>query len=972
MLLLNPNQIVGWSELAQGLWESRPPVTARNQLQGCVSRIRRVLPADAIMSRQAGYGIQLDPDELDASVFTRLLEAARSAADPATALGMYRQALDLWRGPACAEMGAPGVRKAAAVLDERHTRALEGWVASGLDCGHERDLLAELASLVERFPLRERLRGQLMTALHRCGRRSDALAEFRKLRVLLRDELGVEPGLDLQALHRDILNGSLQASGRKPPAERPDAPAGAQAEAAGSEPIRCLPRTVSDFTGHGEVVRRLFDEIRVDRSGPTVLEIDGMAGSGKTTLALHLAALSGDRYPDAHLFLDLHGHSDRSPVEPADALLVLLRQLGVSTEAIPADRAGRSALWRSEVSRKKVLIILDNAAASAQVAELLPASSGSLVLVTSRRRLAGLDGVHLQALPLLSADEALTLLGRIVGARAQAEPEAAAEVVRRCGGLPLAIRLAGARLAQRRHWRMADLVQRLGETALPELAVENRSVAGAFALSYAQLSGPSQRFLALLGCHPGTSIDAPAAAALSGLTLPEASELLDGLVDVHLIEEPQPGLFRLHDLLREFAAALARRRPAEECWRAIRCLLNLEAWALASTGTLFRPSLHTDLRDMPNLRPDLVAAVADPGARLERQRRDLGAFLDAAAQAGHWEYMWWIPRAAWEALFYRGYNEDVAVLHERGLVAARQHGDDEAVAVMANYLASAYYRSGAIEKAREHLQIAIRFHEQHSDDAFMVRLLSNLATVQNAANQYTAAAETSEYVLRRYNLPAYSGKSLQVMYQLSTAYQRLGRYTEALRVDRLRLLLASTGDNLMERAGSLLQIQRSRQRLGLITPQRAQRYVATALTLCVRADFAVLEAEARTELGMLLAVQGDYEQAIEEHRQAVEIALRISPVRFGAEFVHDYAATLHRSGDVHAARENYAESLRLARAASQPYSIARALAGIAECIAGSRPQQAGDMRAEALRLFEDLGTPERFTVTRQLHDAQSG
>ncbi|MEU4425496.1 BTAD domain-containing putative transcriptional regulator, partial [Actinoplanes sp. NPDC024001] len=439
MLLLHPGRIVGLSEITEAVWGADPPATARGQVQTCISRLRRALPPDAIRTDPAGYGIVAGPDESDVVAFAQLVAEARTAGDAGSARYTYRKALDLWRGPACAEIDAPGVRQAAAALDERRALAVEDWIELELGAGRAREILSELGELVRRFPLRERLRGQLMIALYRAGRQADALAEFRNARQVLSDELGIEPGPELQAVHREILNGAVPAPERT------------------AARIRCLPRTVRDFTGRDDLVERLLGEM----SG--VLVIDGMAGSGKTTLALHLAALVGDRYPDAHLFVDLQGHSAEEPVEPGAALLVLLRQLGLSAETIPADLVGRVALWRTELSGRRVLVVLDNAASSAQVADLLPTSAGSLALVTSRRRLAGLDGVQPEPLPLLDTGESIALLTRIVGERVVAEPEAAAEVVRRCGGLPLAIRLAGARLAHRPRWRVADLVRRLGE-----------------------------------------------------------------------------------------------------------------------------------------------------------------------------------------------------------------------------------------------------------------------------------------------------------------------------------------------------------------------------------------------------------------------------------------------------------------------------------------------------------------------------
>ncbi|MEU4425495.1 BTAD domain-containing putative transcriptional regulator [Actinoplanes sp. NPDC024001] len=941
MLLLHPGRIVGWGELAEAVWGAEPPATVRGQLQTCVSRLRRALP-DAILTDRAGYGIQVERGELDAQVFAGLVDEARAAGDPEEARRAYRQGLDLWRGRACAEIDAPAVRRLAASLEELRAAAIEDWVSLELAAGTDRDLLGELASLVEQYPLRERLRGQFMLALCRAGRQADALAEFRRTRETLVEELGIEPGKELQDLHQEIL------SGRVPEPRRPEGRA--------VEQVRCLPRTVRDFTGREWLVERLLGEM----SG--VLVIDGMAGSGKTTLALHLAALVGDRYPDAHLFVDLQGHSAEEPVEPGAALLVLLRQLGLSAETIPADLVGRVALWRTELARRRALVVLDNAASSAQVADLLPTSAGSLALVTSRRRLAGLDGVQPEPLPLLDTDESIALLTRIVGERVVAEPEAAAEVVRRCGGLPLAIRLAGARLAHRPRWRVADLVRRLGEAVLPELAVEDRTVGNAFALSYGQLGAEAQRLFGKLGLYPGATVDAPAAAALDDLDLDQAGELLDELVDVHLLEEPEPGVYRMHDLLREFAAALADGLSAQERSRALLSVLNLETFALAASVTRsYAPRLQYDLKGLTALRPELVAAIADPAARLERYRPDLGSFLEAAVRSGHPAYAWWIPRAAWYLLFYRGYHQDVIVLHERGFAVAREQGDDDGVALSANGVASFHYRNGDYRKAREYLEIYIRIRERQGDATMVAWALGNLASILVATSQFTEGIEMARRSLRANSATA----PLASLTQLSVAYQKLGRYREALRIDRLRLIEAAGGREIHQKAGCLLQIQRSKRRLGLITPQVAKRYVEVALAMFIREGLVLLEAEARTDLGVLLAELGDCEAALAEHRRAVEIVEWAGEARYAAEFVHDYGITLRRSGDVPGALAQFERSLRIAHTAQQPYSVGRALAGIADCVEDEDPERAQRLRAEALDLFEQLGVPERFALERR-------
>ncbi|MBB4747459.1 DNA-binding SARP family transcriptional activator [Actinoplanes lobatus] len=956
MLLLRPGRIVGVGELTEAVWGAEPPATARGQLQTCVSRLRRILPDGVILTDPAGYGIRVDPGDLDSAEFLRLVEEARTAA-PERARTAYRAALDLWSGPACAEIDAPEVRQAAAMLDERRALAVEDWVDLELAAGQARELLGELAALVDRFPLRERLRGQLMLALFRAGRQADALAEFRRARDTLRDELGIDPGPELQELHRDLLAGSVPAA-----AARPSAPV---------DVIRCLPRTVRDFTGRSGLVGRLLGEVSTaDPAGPAILVIDGMAGSGKTTLALHVATLIGDRYPDAHLFVDLQGHSEHDPVDPAGALLVLLRQLGLAADMIPAALVDRVGLWRTELARRRTLVVFDNAASSAQVADLLPTAAGSFAVVTSRRRLAGLDGVHPESLPVLDPDEAITLLERIAGERVRDEPEAAAEVVRRCGGLPLAVRLAGARLAHRPRWRVADLVRRLGDAALPELAVESRTVASAFALSFGQLAECQQRHYRLLGLFPGTLLDAPAAAALTGLPLDEARDLLDELVDVHLLEEPEAGVFRMHDLLREYSALLAEGLPEPERGTAVLAMLNLETHALAAITPPTIESLATFLGKVPDLRPDLRAAITDPAARLELHRPDLGAFLEAAVRAGHPRYAWYIPRAAWYLLFYRGYNEDVVTLHERGLAIAREAGDLDGIAMMANYVASYHYRVADYDRTLEYLQEANAIRVRQGDLRGRTQGLSNLASVLVATGRFAEAVTSAEEAIRLACLARLPISPLCATTQLGIALRRLGRYEEALRTDRLRLMSARYPGEAHEISGCLMQMQRNKRSLGLSTLSSDRRYLEIALRIVLENSLTPLEAEVRAALGVVLALQGDYEAALAEHRLSVGIADRMNQIRLQQETLADYGDTLRASGDPLAARAAYQRLIDLPRADRHPFFVARALAGIGECAAVSDPEEARRLWARALELFERMGTPERFAVADRLRAAE--
>jgi DNA-binding SARP family transcriptional activator len=999
MLLLHPGRTVGVGELIDAIWGGDPPATARGQLQTCISRLRRTLPAGTIRTDPAGYEMKVADHDLDATQFARLVAAARAAAEP-DARRNYRLALDLWRGPALVEFDIPAVRLAVAVLDERLALVTEDWVELELAAGHEREMIGELAGLVERFPLRERLRGQLMIALYRSGRQADALAEYGRARTVLRDELGIDPGAELVALHQRLLTGDLpqaksdlpqaksdlphaksdlpHAKSDLPPAAN-DRPAAANdlpltqddlstvRRPAPTERVRCLPRPVADFTGRADAVERLLKVIEAtDPAGPAVAMIDGMAGSGKTTLALHVATLIGDRYPDAHLFVDLQGHGDEQPVEPAAALLILLRQLGIDPEKIPAEPIGRVALWRTELARRQALVIFDNAFASAQLAELLPTSPGSLALITSRRRLSGLDGVHPESLPMLAEDEAIELLGRIAGERVWAEPEAAAAVVQRCGGLALAIRLAGARLAHRPRWRVADLMNRLGGAVLPELVAENRSLASAFALSYGQLTEPLQRTFRLLGWCPGATFDTFAVAALTGRPLSEARDLLDDLVDVHLVEEPESDVFRLHDLLREFAVVLGAAGPRQDGRDAVVAVLDfqLHAVAAAIVGEA-RRRLDSDLGFRRPLRADLLSALDDPVGRLERERPNLAAFVEAAGAAGHPGYAWQIPRAAWWYLFFRGYNADLLGLCHQALGIAERAGDRFGVAVTANYLSSAYVRSAANDQGRHYLRLSIRIQTELGNWLPVAVAMGNLASVQYMSDQFADAVQTSLEGLRvmgrtRGNVP------ISLLSTMGSAYAKLGRYDEALRCHRLRFLAAVEARDTHWLGRSLMLIQEVRRERGTMSVGMARRYLRAALRLFQRGQLTYFEADARSGLACLLRAEGRFVEAIDEHQRVLGLMRTMNDRRTIPEFLCELGTTLRLAGDLAAARSAFEESLRLARSIPLPYCAARAEAGLAECLAAADPAAARLHWSRAYDTFTRFGTPERFEVAKRL------
>ncbi|MEV6932517.1 BTAD domain-containing putative transcriptional regulator, partial [Dactylosporangium sp. NPDC051485] len=420
MLLLEPNRVVTLARLIDAVWGDATPVTARAQLHTCVSRLRRHLPG-LIHTDTAGYRAAVAADDLDTLRFDRLTAAGRAAiaaGDLTGARARLRDALGLWRGPALVDIDSPGVQAAAVALQERHHAALEDCIDVELRLGLQAELISRLTALAEQHPLRERLHGQLMTALARVGRSADAVAVYRRLATTLDEQLGLAPGAEVQQVYRELLR------------PQPAAPTTRRAAAGPSSPWT-LPRDVADFSGRDDVVARLV----AAAADPAVLTVDGMAGVGKTTVAVHVAHLVADRYPDGRLLIDLRAHGERPPLSPHSAAEILLRHLGLDPAGIPQDPAERFARWRGELADRRLLVILDNAADPAQIAPLLPAPGGaSLVVVTSRRRLATAatgDGISLD---VLGPGDAARFVAAVVGGGAGAAPAAPARGVARGGG----------------------------------------------------------------------------------------------------------------------------------------------------------------------------------------------------------------------------------------------------------------------------------------------------------------------------------------------------------------------------------------------------------------------------------------------------------------------------------------------------------------------------------------------------------
>ncbi|SBT52376.1 AfsR/SARP family transcriptional regulator [Micromonospora narathiwatensis] len=957
MLLLRAGRVVPVEELIDAVWEERPPATARTQLQICVSRLRQRLallglPVETIVTDPVGYGIRITPDDLDAEVFARSVEAGRAAVaagQPGEARRHYRAALALWRGPALSGTTSRSVRRRALALDEQRLATLEECVDVELRLRRAADLIDELSETVDRHPLRERLRGQLMLALAAAGRQADALAVYREGRRVYAEELGIEPGTALQELHQRVLAGDVASGGL---------------ESDATVPVRSLPRAIGDFTGRQQTVARLVQEIEED--GARIQLIDGMPGSGKTTLAVHVATALGDRYPDAHLFVDLHGHSERTPLAPAAAVATLLRQVGVPAERVPLDLDDRLAMWRTELASRRALVVLDNAASTAQVAPLLPNGPDNLVLITSRRRLVGLDDGRPSSLPVLDPDEAVELLARVAGReRVAAEPSAAAEVARRCGYLPLAIRLAGARLAHRPRWRIADLAERLaaGPDPLAELAAGERSVGQAFALSYAQVSPPAQRLFRLLGLHPGVRFENRVAAALIDLPLPDVRDPLDELIDAHLADEVEPGRYRLHDLLREYARGLlAAPERADERRAGVERLLDHHLQVAAAIARTIEAGydLH---RFPPPARPDLIEATVDQGW-FDENRSALTALVRLAEAEGFLRHCWQLTRACWRSHFDGGHLDELIETHTIALRAAETLRDDEAVAMTTNYLASAHYRLARFSEVTRLMEAVVDRYRRLGLRRGIRNSVGNLGGAYVGADEYCRAVAHIREAVRLTRYPDEATVLGNMCNNLAVPLLQLGRYEEALRVARQHLLLARVARDLRGSANALGHLGMIRHRMG--DPGPARRLLRLALLLKRRGQNRFGEGEVLNEIGVLERQAGHPGEAVLLHREAL-VAMRESGDWIGQLASRNLLGrAVLDQGDVASALDLHRRVLADATRLAARYEQARALDGIARCLRATDQAAARSHWTRALALFRQVESPDQGEVEELL------
>ncbi|MGW1789861.1 BTAD domain-containing putative transcriptional regulator [Streptomyces tubercidicus] len=963
-LLFEPGRIVPVTRLVEAAWDEEPPTSAEHQVRKAVSELRRRIPrgADVVVTDDPGYRVELGDGQLDLNEFADLLRVAHAAVGAdrtAEAEAALRQALALWRGPIMAGRGGRVIEAAATVWEERRLTAAEQHFELRLAHGEAAELVGDLRDVISRHPLRETLRGHLMLALYRSGRGAEALEEYAAVRRLLVEELGIDPGAQLTRLYEGILREDLESA--PSPAEPQPALAAPVSEPGVADRGVCtLPYDLTDFTGRDDKQRLLLEKAgEPGGEGTRIIALDGMGGSGKTTLAVRAAHRLADHYPDGQLFIDLRGFTPgERPLQPAVALESLLRSMGVPDEQLPEGTEERTALWRVTVARKRVLILLDNAADPGQVIPLLPASSGCLVLITSRGRLVDLDGAEWIGLGTLAPEESATLLAKTLGAeRTAAEPEAVAELAELCGRLPLALRIAAARLRNRPRWTVAHLVERLSHETrrLDELSTGRRSVTATLELSYQALSASGRAGFRLLGQHPGTEIDVWSAAALTGTSAQEAEDLLEDLLDAHMMQQQALGLYSFHDLVRSFARSL----PGDDAGGgalAGRLLPYYLDATEAACEVLFpdRLRMEFDVEVPPTAELPPLRTAAQAMDWFDREYQTIQLAMDREGDIVDPACVVRLSRNLAFYLYTRSKPDEQVAQGLTAVRAARRLGEQRLLCLSLNNLGVAQWRVGRFRDGIDSVSEARRIARALGDEVGEAMSVGRLGLLHLDIGELAEAVRCLEQavVLRRES--GYATGEADSWANLSSAYRRLGRHheavaaaEEALRINRRAGVPDREKFVLNDLAAGLLGMDEPERALAVLdeglTPGDETRQTENhALTLA-------LSAEARQLLG-------DTERALRDADRAREIVGR-SGVRLRASEVENIAGRVHRrAGDPAQALRLHRLALDHATALGYRAEVLDALTGLA-CAAeelGEKDEAAG-YRARGRILQAELG-----------------
>ncbi|MEV7969309.1 BTAD domain-containing putative transcriptional regulator [Sphaerisporangium sp. NPDC088356] len=935
-LLLDANRLVTVDRLAEAIYGEDLPPTARAQVQICISSLRRLFAAhegaDIISTHPRGYTIRVEDGRLDAQRFEALAAEARRARNAGNldeAVKSYRDALKLWYGEeALQDVESRPVQSAAGRLTEERITTNEDCIQLELDLGRHQELIGELTRLIEQHPLRERLRGLLMLALYRSGRRAEALQVYRLARETMIEELGIEPNEQLQRLEHAILTGDESLDMPVKPTIIPVEP-----PAAPVVPVPfLLPSAIADFTGRTKQIDAIERELALASEDPTrfavpIILVAGKGGIGKTTLAVHAAHMVAERFPDGQLFADLHGGASRQ-VSPMHVLERFLRALGVPGSAMPDGLEERAEMYRALLADRRTLVVLDDAATESQVLPLLPGTRMSAVLITSRSRLGGLAGAIHVDMDIFDTDQSMELLARIAGtARVRSETESAKALVELCGQLPLALRIAGARLSARPHWSIEQLVNRLEDETrrLDELNHGDMGIRASISFTYESVGEEARRLFRRLAILEAGLFSVWIGAALLDIPFADAADLFDELADAQLIETAGGygvhGLYRFHDLIRVFAreCLASEETPAERkaaLERVLGALLFLAETAHRRTYGGDYAQIHSDAPRWPLPGRLVDQLVADPLSWYERERALLVSGIRQAAQAGFVDLSWDLAISSVTLFESRVYLDDWRETHETALAAVRLASNVRGQAAMLYSRGCRHITENRFVEARRDFEEATRLFADIGDDQGTALVLRNIAFLDRMSGSFEQATAHYERALAMF---AGTGD------QVSSAYV----------LHNLAQLKLDTGD-----------------------PEGASNLLSEALALSRDGGSRRVETQVLHRMGDTYLAWGEPGLAADIFDTALTMVRDLGDPIGEAYILNGLGIARLRQGELLLAEEALRHAVRLARTTGDRLPEARSLLGLGElAVACGDAEHAVVHCEQALSLFQSMGTP---------------
>jgi DNA-binding SARP family transcriptional activator/tetratricopeptide (TPR) repeat protein len=978
-LLLNANHVVPTDELAEMLWGATQPPSAGVTIRNYVKRLRGAL-ADASRARIGtqgrGYLIMVGADELDVTRFEARLRTAQNAAgvgEWSEAARQATEALALWRGEPLADVESETlIQREVPRLTELRLQALETRIHAEVCLGGQPGVIAELRRLTALHPVREQLQSLLMLALYRCGRQAEALAAYQQARQVLVSELGTEPGPALQDLHVRILRADPALAAPQPEVH------GTPSRAAAIP--RQLPAAIPHFAGRAAELERLtqqLDGAAMAEGTVVITAIGGLAGVGKTTLALQWAHQVTGRFPDGQLYVNLRGFDPAAaPMTPEEALRGFLEALQVASGKIPVTTQAQAGLYRTLLAEKNMLIVLDNAGDEQQVRPLLPGGPGCLVIITSRNPLAGLstaDGAETVSLGLLSEPEARELLARRLGAgRLAAEPVAVTELLTLCARLPLALAIAAARAATHPDVPLAAVAAelrdpggRLDALDTGEAATSMRAV---LSWSFRGLGAAAARMFRLLGLHPGPDVTIPAAASLAGVTTERSCELVHELARAGLLSERTAQRFAFHDLLRAYAAEQARTHGGEQEQRA--ALTGLLDYYLAAASAAMDAVYPADKpqRPCPSAPavpvPELPTAASGQ-AWLNAERAGLIAMTGYAAVNGWPGHAIRLAATVFQYLDTSGYLPDARAISASALWAARQTGDLAQEAESLRNLGYTDLQKSDYQQAAKNLVSALALYQEMGDRGGQARALRSLGIVDWLRGRPPQAISQFRRALAIFRETGDRIDECPTLNNLGQVLKLQGHYSQAASYHRRALAISREVGNRRSEANALNNLGMTLCRQGRY--RQAHDQIGQALAIYRDLGSPMGEAATLDNLGHLYHEQARYEEAAGYHRQALATFREMGDVSNEALALIGLGDALSRLGLPEQARGRHDNALTLARMIGAQYPQARAHDGLARSYhATGDYDQACRHWQHALTLYTGLGAPEAAEVSARL------